>query len=449
MQHDEDAGEDREEAVHLLDREARPGEARARGHQHAEDTEEESSRYATIPAERAKYQTPGLMPRAARATRCRQRVVERRPAPSWLDEAPGEAAAVEPRRPAGPEEERSLRGDVGGEAACGGDGDVAPRRVGRAAGARVDQMVLRPPPPASVRLATLLVASPPPSSVEFRRRAARRRRARRRDIAAGGDPAAPDQRERVVDGLALDDAVQVERAPARCAGGTPPRRESECHGGTAAGTTAPPSEGRRGEVAVVAGGDQMRHRRPAVTRPPVARAASSARESIDANSSETSVKPQGRGVDAVELGGRLKAAEAASRSSNSARTLVDAARRTAAARRSPWSGSRSRPTPLDLRAALPDGPDRARAAAEEEAVRGRSRRGRRRSWHGRGSTWCVPGCAARAAAAKAASAAAARRRSRSGRTGRCGGRLRSREGCFMPPASPAGLRNPKRPVEIR
>ena len=118
--------------------------------------------------------------------------------PSRVDEPAGEAAAVEPRRPGRPEQQRRLGGDVGREAGCGGDGHVAPRRAGRPAGARDRSDGAGAAPPRSqVRTPVLLVASPP--CVDGDRVAAGqpdRDRDRRREVAAGRHPALPRRRAR-------------------------------------------------------------------------------------------------------------------------------------------------------------------------------------------------------------------------------------------------------------
>ncbi len=83
----------------------------------------------------------------------------------------------------------------------------------------------------------------------------------------------------------------------------------DCHDGTAAGTTAPTSEGSRAKsrsypAATIAPPTV------GVTIPSVAQAASSERESIDANSPETSVKPRGKALTRESSEEGTKSAEA-------------------------------------------------------------------------------------------------------------------------------------------
>ena len=95
-----------------------------------------------------------------------------------------------------------------------------------------------------------------------------RRRAGRRSsgtVVAMSPPAetqpSPTQRERIVDCLALDDAVQVEhhRLGAQEHSPAQPEREQRRDWRRLDRVAL---EGKRGEVAVVAGADQLRHRRP-------------------------------------------------------------------------------------------------------------------------------------------------------------------------------------------
>jgi hypothetical protein len=129
-----------------------------------------------------------------------------------VQDSPGQVVLVEPGRAVVVEEERGLGSDVRIQAGGRGDGDVAPPAPRGRAGRRVDQMVLG------------LAAAPPRSLGDAARgeaaavdrhrcstREADHDRHRRRQISAGRHPAAAEQRQRIVDRAALDDAVQVER----------------------------------------------------------------------------------------------------------------------------------------------------------------------------------------------------------------------------------------------
>jgi hypothetical protein len=173
-----------------------------------------------------------------------------------VDEAPREPAAVEPRRPGLPEEERGLRGDVRRDAVLCSHRDVAPGGARRPAGGRIDQMVLRlaAATPAAPRDAARREAA----AVEANRVAAGQAdvdRPGRRDVATCADPAVADEREGVVDRLALDDAVQVEhhRLGAQEHPSAQPQREQ---GRDRHRLDRLAVEGKRREVAVVAGAYQ-------------------------------------------------------------------------------------------------------------------------------------------------------------------------------------------------
>jgi hypothetical protein len=127
------------------------------------------------------------------------------------DEPPGEPERVEPGRAARAAEERGLGRDVRSDAGAGGDGDIAPRCDRWTGGRGIDQVVLHS-------------ASAQPDATRDARggKAATRHAHRaaggqahldghgRRQIAAGADPARACECERVVDGAALHDAVQIE-----------------------------------------------------------------------------------------------------------------------------------------------------------------------------------------------------------------------------------------------
>ena len=226
------------------------------------------------------------------------------------DEAAGEAAGVEPRRAGRTEEQRSLRGDVRHEAAASGDGHVAPRPVaGRPVRGSI-RWFCGTPAASQRRLATLDVASPPPWSAMLPPPGSPTTTG---SSAATSPPAetqpAPGERERVVDRLALDDAVQVELHRLGAQSKPPPCSEIECHEGTARRDDRADVRGEAGEVAVVAGGDDRatdgRRHEPVGGASRVDREGEHRRELL-----RDERQAQGQGVDARELGGRVKSAEA-------------------------------------------------------------------------------------------------------------------------------------------
>ena len=134
------------------------------------------------------------------------------------DETARQAADVEPRGPAGAEQERRLGGDVGGEAqlrpqtvTCS-QGDDAGEPV-----PRVDQMVLQLP--AAQPASPVGAARRERAAREVDRAATGQRRhdrTARREVAARRHEAfTVEKREGVVDGLPLHHAVQVEPGAAR------------------------------------------------------------------------------------------------------------------------------------------------------------------------------------------------------------------------------------------
>ena len=172
-----------------------------------------------------------------------------------VDEAAGEPAAVEPRRPGRPEQQRRLGGDVGREAAAGGDGHVAPRRAGRAAGGRIDQMVLagaaaEPGPNAGAAgREAALVDGDRVAAGQADRDRNRSSPGRRRPT-----PSPAPRRARA------SSTVRPLTTPFRSStsgsvrSSIRPRSETESSDGTAAGDGRAPSSRQCREVAVVAGG---------------------------------------------------------------------------------------------------------------------------------------------------------------------------------------------------
>ena len=239
----------------VLDREARPARAASCGPRAGRPAARStvSSPKASIPPARAAYQCD--VHAATRPSDGGAPAEVDARSPSLADEPPGQAALVEPVRPVLAEQERRLRGDVGGDAAPGRDGHLAPAASRRAAGAGSIRWCCTAPPRCQRRLVVPLVASPPRSSRDGSarghrdRRLARGRRRRRRPTTK---PVAVEQTESVVDGQGLDDAVQVE-PQARRAREQPP---GELHGAPV--TARSSGRGRRSasserEVAVVAG----------------------------------------------------------------------------------------------------------------------------------------------------------------------------------------------------
>ena len=241
-------------------------------------------------------------------------------APSCATNRPARLALVEPRRPGGAEEQGGLRGDVGDEAASRGDGDVAPRAVDRAcrcAGRSDGSAARRPRASGAWRR----------SRWRARRRGARCCRRRepdddrfeRSDVAAGGHPPA-SRRARARRRSSCPSRRRSGRAArSRCGAARRRAARSNATKEPPPGTTAPTSGGSRAKsrsypAATIAPPTA------GVTSPSVARAASSERESIDANSPETSVSPRGKALtrESSEEGRNLL--KRASRSSKSART---------------------------------------------------------------------------------------------------------------------------------
>ena len=114
----------------------------------------------------------------------------------------------------------------------------------------------RTPPRSQLRTVRLLVASPPPSSVIDPPPG----RPTARGTAVAMSPPAEiqpraDERERVVDGLALDDAVQIEHDGLGAEEHASAKRE-RFEGRNAHRLDRVAVEGERGEIAVVAGGEQ-------------------------------------------------------------------------------------------------------------------------------------------------------------------------------------------------
>src|SRR5439155_7171939 len=143
---------------------------------------------------------------------------------------------VEHVGPALAEQVAELRGRVCGEAGPAARGYLLPRRLRGAAGARVDQMMLElaAAQPAALRAPARGEAA----GDELHRAAARdrdRQTATRGEVSTGRDVAvAREERERVVDGHRLYDAVQVEESL---------RRELHAERGRAHLAPAPPRAG--------------------------------------------------------------------------------------------------------------------------------------------------------------------------------------------------------------
>src|SRR5438067_1001136 len=131
----------------------------------------------------------------------------------------------------------------------------------------------------------------------------------RRDVAAGRDPTAPEEGERVVDRLALHDAVQVEQHVLGSQEESSDERQRVERGDTRRRDRD--SLDRQGsEVAVVAGREERRTdgrgHEPAGGASRVEPQTEHRRELLRERR-----QPTRRGVDAVELGGFEKPAEAA------------------------------------------------------------------------------------------------------------------------------------------
>ena len=117
VEHEEDGGQDREEAVQLLDGEARPGE-RPPDRTSGADDDRRREQQVRDDSRRAR----GVPDRRAHAARA---ALGEPAAPGGVVDAPSrrrrgtarEGACVEPAGPAGAQDQRRLRGDVGARAA--------------------------------------------------------------------------------------------------------------------------------------------------------------------------------------------------------------------------------------------------------------------------------------------------------------------------------------------
>ena len=220
-----------------------------------------SSTYATTPAARAAYQSTGLDVRctARPGVRPSSRASRRPRAPTNRPGSPRRSSQAGPGRT---EEQRRLGGDVCRQAGGAADRHLRPGRLGRPAGARVDQVVLR-----------LSAAQPaPPRRPARREPAGRRARHRRRSSAtstaprvarsppAETNPSPSRSAGCAIDRERLDDAVQVELHAAGQAQhrAEPPQAAAQRARARPARSLSRPS----GEVPVVAG----RHDRGADAR---------------------------------------------------------------------------------------------------------------------------------------------------------------------------------------
>ena len=190
-----------------------------------------------------------MLPEAPPPRRVRHRLAAGREEPAR------EAVLVEPVRPVAAEQEGRLRRDVRGKTRAAADRHLLPQGHGRPAGGGVDQVVLertRASPAAPVGAARREAAFDELDGIAPRERD--RDAAAACEVSAGGDVAvAAEQRERVVDGPGLDDAVEVEPDARRNLEQTAVQADA-AEAGRCGGAGRPRVRRQRGEVAVVSRG---------------------------------------------------------------------------------------------------------------------------------------------------------------------------------------------------
>ena len=345
VEREEHAGEDRQEAVHLLDCEARPGELRAGRHEHPEHDRRREEQVRDDP--RRAGDVPGEGGQAAASSGT---LPDQLPfvatAPSRSTNRPGSPRSSSQAGPASPRSSAALAATSAARQVGAATVTSRQRACDGSPLAGSIRWCWSRPPRSQERCATLLVARPPRSRVTVcPARQADHDRAGRREVAAGRDPALAEQRERVVDRPALDDAVQIEdeRLDAE---EDPAAQDHRVERGHRRRLDRSAVRGEQREVAVVAGGEHC--------------ATDGGGDKTAGGVSGVECEGEhrcqflrddrhaaGDGVDAIELGRFDETAEAAVTLVEQPAHTVEPARRATAARRSPSSGTRSRPGALD------------------------------------------------------------------------------------------------------